>query len=239
MRRENLARTSASSGVRASARLAAALVALSAVAWAQVASNTYETGTVELMVSGEARTYHTYAVEVPENAGQGVENPRVRAELARIAGTTQHTATWNVNDPVVVNGVVLSRPSVLFVTVHARPTEDAGADLGQLNFEFAVSLDGLQQADPGTYQPSVKLYPESFSVTDYYALTDGNLTVTSVELADDFTLHVNGTFQGTFSFQTRRGVIEHNPDDTIEVSGNFDVMQVVGTKPLSEMLAGD
>lgn len=239
MRLENLAGSHGGSGVRSVARLAAVSVALSAVAWAQFASTTYETGTIELNVAGEARTYHTYAVEVPENAGQGVENPRVRAELERIAGTTQHTATWNATDPVVMNGVVLSRPSVLFVTVHSRPTEDSDAGLGQLNFEFAVTLDSLQAADPDRYPPVVKLYPESFSATDYYALTDGSLTVARVEQVDDLTLHVAGTFEGTFSFQTRRGVVEHNPDDTIEVSGNFDVLQVVGTKPLSEVMAGE
>ncbi len=216
--------------------LAAVGGALVSVAAAQVDWVATQTGVVEFVLAGEDKEFYTFALEVPENVAEGMREGPVRDRLEAAAGTTEHSATWSVSDPVVFGGMVLSEPADLQVTLGSRPTQDQHAGLGLMQLDFSLSLDGLELSDPEQFPWYLRFYPESISVTDFYALTEGTLEVMSVERVDDVTLRVTGSFEGVLSRQARLGAVVHNPDDTLPISGTFDVRQVVGVKSLSEVL---
>lgn len=217
-----------------------ALVALSS-AWvvrAQEGFVFHVTGDVDLTLAGEARAFHVYAVDVPENVAEGITDPDVRAALEAAAGTTEHGATWEVPEPVSIGGIALSSPTTMAVTVSARPTEDHAAGLGELRLRFELDLATLALSADAPVD--VWFFPEAFSIRDFFALTEGALEVTSVERVDDVTLRVVGSFAGLLSFQpTLLGGVNHDPDQTIAVSGSFDLREVVGARPLAEVLPGD
>jgi hypothetical protein len=137
-----------------------------------------------------------------------------------------------------MSGIVLSTPTEMFLTLSSRPTQDANAGLGQLIIDFSLSLRTLEQSDPGQFSSSIRYYPKAYSPRDYYALTEGGLVVTTVEQVDDYTLRVQGSFQGLFSFQESLVREAHNPADVLDASGTFDVL-VVGTRPVVEVLIVD
>lgn len=215
------------------------LAATSVPAAAQSTWPTRETGAIEVSIAGEPRTFQTYAVDIPEDVAEGVQDPAVRERLEKAAGTTEHTATWNVPEPVMMGAIVLSASTDMYVSISARPTEDASAELGQLRIDFGLALGTLQLSDPAKVGASVRYYPKAFGLTDYYELTEGGLEVTQVERVDEHTLRIQGSFSGTFSLQTRMGRVEHNPADTLAASGTFDILQVVGSQALSEVLPAD
>lgn len=217
------------------------LLAISLVtsAAAQAAWPSAQTGTVEFDLAGQPHTYYTYAIEIPENVAEGMAEGALRDRLAAAAGTTEHTATWHVDEPVVMGTIVLSSPTELSITLTARPTQDEAAGSGHLILNFSLSLSTLQLSDPERFPAAVRYYPESYGTRDFYALTEGGLVVTSVERIDDRTLRVQGGFEGTFSLQERLGAFVHNPDDVLPVRATFDVLQVVGTQSLDEVLTGE
>jgi hypothetical protein len=197
---------------------------------------TRPTGTIDVVLAGQPHAFHTYATDIPENVAEGIEDPTLRERLERAAGTTEHTATWNVPEPVVMGGVVLMAVNDMYVAIYGRASEDRDAGLGELRIDFGLGLTTLTVSDPAVVGISVRYYPESFSIADYYELTEGGLEIASVERVDDHTLRIQGTFAGTFSFQTRPGVVEHNPNDTLATSGRFDILHVVGKQPLADVL---
>ena len=210
--------------------------ALVSVATAQADWVATQTGAVEFVLAGEGREFYTFALEVPENVADGMPEGPVRDRLEAAAGTTEHSATWSVSDPVVFGGVVLLDPADLQVTLGTRPTQDQHAGLGVMLLDFSLTLDGLELSDPVDFPWSLRFYPESYTVSDFYALTEGTFEVVSVERVDDVTLRVTGSFDGVLSRQARLGTAVHNPNDTLPISGTFDVRQVVGVKSLSEVL---
>jgi len=126
----------------------------------------------------------------------------------------------------------------MFLTLSSRPTQDANAGLGQLIIDFSLSLHTLELSDPGQYSSTIRYYPKAYSPKDYYALTEGGLELTNVEQVDDYTLRVQGSFEGSFSFQESLVREAHNPADVLAASGTFDVL-VVGTQPIDEVLIVD
>lgn len=222
---------------RRSTRVVLFLVAL-ASAWVAQAQEGFVyrvTGEVTLTLAGEARTFHVYAVDIPENVAEGIADANVRARLEAAAGTTEHGATWEVPEAVSIGSIVISSPTTMAVTVSARPTEDRAARLGELRLRFELDLETLALA-PGA-PVDVWYFPEAFSTRDFYALTVGALEVASVERVDDATLRVQGSIAGLFSFQaTLLGRLAHDPDATIAVAGSFDLRQVAGARPLAEVL---
>lgn len=223
--------------LRALLAAAAAWCALwAANASAQPEFPTRTTGTLEVELAGQAHEFHTFATDIPENVAEGIQDPAQRERLEKAAGTTEHTATWHVPEPIVMGNIVLSAANDMYVSLYGRVSEDRDAGLGELRIDFGLSLATLTVSDPAVVGISVRYYPESFSITDYYELTEGDLEVTSVEQVDERTLRVQGTFTGTFSFQTRSGVVAHNPNDTLATSGSFDILLVVGKRPLADVL---
>ncbi|MFA7461105.1 MAG: hypothetical protein WCY60_08915 [Trueperaceae bacterium] len=219
------------------------LLILAACSWggaalAQADWPSERTGTVEFELAGEPHTFYTFAIQIPENVAEGMPEGAVKDRLQAAAGTTEHSATWLVHAPVVMSGIVLSTPTEMFLTLSSRPTQDANAGLGQLIIDFSLSLRTLEQSDPGQFSSSIRYYPKAYSPRDYYALTEGGLVVTTVEQVDDYTLRVQGSFQGLFSFQESLVREAHNPADVLDASGTFDVL-VVGTRPVVEVLIVD
>lgn len=193
------------------------------------------TGDVVLTLAGAERTFHVYAVDIPENVADGVQNPEVRARLEQAAGTTEHGATWAVPAPVSIGGIVISAPTTMSIVVAARPTEDRDAGLGEVRLDFQLDLATLALPPAADAPVSVWFFPEAFASRDFYALTEGTLTVTNVEAVDDATLRIEGTIDGALSFQASLAGIAHNPADTIVVTGRFELQQVVGTQSLTEV----
>lgn len=215
-----------------------AAISLGGAALAQADWPSERTGTVGFELGGQPHTFYTFAIQIPENVAEGMPEGAVKDRLQAAAGTTEHSATWLVHAPVVMSGIVLSTPSEMFLTLSARPTQDANAGLGQLIIDFSLSLRTLELSDPDQFNSSIRYYPKAYSARDYYALTEGGLVVTSVEQVDDYTLRVQGSFEGLFSFQERLVGETHNPADVLAVSGTFDVL-VVGTRPVAEVLIVD
>lgn len=216
--------------------LAACSLGVAALAQADWPSE--QTGTVEFELAGQPHTFYTFAVHIPENVAEGMPEGAVKDRLQAAAGTTEHSATWLVHAPVVMSGIVLSTPTEMFLTLSARPTQDANAGLGQLIIDFSLSLHTLELSDPGQYSSSIRYYPTAYSSRDYYALTEGGLVFANVEQVDDYTLRVQGSFEGSFSFQESLVREAHNPADVLAASGVFDVL-VVGMRPVAEVLIED
>lgn len=193
------------------------------------------TGDVVLNLAGEERTFHVFAVDIPENVAEGVQDPEVRARLERAAGTTEHGATWDAPAPVSIGGIVISSPTTMSVVVAARPTEDRTAGLGEVRLHFQLDLATLTLPPTADAAVSVWFFPEAFASRDFYALTEGALTVTGVTPVDDVTLRIEGTLDGVLSFQASLAGIAHNPTDTLAVTGRFELHQVVGTQSLTEV----
>lgn len=226
--------------MRSLARVIFALAAssLAGAVLAQADWPSERTGTVEFELAGQPHTFSTFAIQIPENVAEGMPDGAVKDRLQAAAGTTEHSATWLVHAPVVMSGIVVSTPTEMFLTLSARPTQDANAGLGQLIIDFSLSLRTLDLSDPGMFSSSIRYYPKAYSARNYYALTEGGLVLATVEQVDDYTLRVVGSFEGLFSFQERLVGETHNPADVLEASGTFDVL-VVGTQPVVEVLIVD
>ncbi|MDF1523583.1 MAG: hypothetical protein P1P87_12320, partial [Trueperaceae bacterium] len=76
--------------------LVAGLTSVLATAHAQSEPVAWVTGTLEAVLDGAPRTFHAYAVDIPEDVADGVTDEVLRERLQRAAGTTEHTATWSV-----------------------------------------------------------------------------------------------------------------------------------------------
>lgn len=218
--------------------LVLAVSSLGGAALAQADWPSERTGTVEFDLADQSHTFYTFAVQIPENVAEGMPDGAVKDRLQAAAGTTEHSATWLVHAPVVMSGIVVSTPSEMFLTLSARPTQDANAGLGQLIIDFSLSLSTLELSDPDQYSFSIRYYPKAYSSRNYYALTEGGLVLATVEQVDDYTLRVQGSFEGLFSFQERLVGETHNPADVLVASGTFDEL-VVGTRPVVEVLIVD
>jgi hypothetical protein len=81
----------------------------------------------------------------------------------------------------------------------------------------------------------IRFYPESWSVDEFYALTEGTMLLERVEVVDEQTLIMSGTISGVLSFQPGYSV-KHNPADTLPIEASFSIERVVGSKLLLEVL---
>lgn len=194
------------------------------------------TGTVEVAFASGERAFRTFAVAIPMDVAEGVTDPAVRERLERAAGTTEHDATWNVPDTLTMGPVVLFAPTALLVEVVARAHPDREAGLGEVRLSFGLDLATLALADPADAAVSVRYYPERFALVDYYELTEGALRVDVVERVDARTLRIAGVFEGSFSLQDEVGVVAHEPEGALPVRGRFDLLEVVGSVDLDDVL---
>jgi hypothetical protein len=220
---------------RLAATLAAAL--LLGASSAQGVPAWSETGTVHLDLAGEPRTFHTYATVVSDDVPDGVRNELAREILADLAGTTQHSAVWQVPKPMMMGDIVIRASTVMFVSVTTRPTGDASIVSDQVMLDFGLDLAKLELHEGSDV--SIRYFLDGYSSSDYYALTEGGIEIASVERVDDHTLRIRGTFSGMLSFQTDWRGVAHNPDDILSVSASFDFLEVVGTDVLAEVLQAE
>jgi hypothetical protein len=218
-------------------RLASLTLVLALLLGAASAQTRERTGTVDVVLGGEARTFHTHVQKVPENAAEGVENPDVRRMLERLAGTSQHTATWMAMEPIVMAGIVLYAAEELFITIGATVPMDRPGDVGEISLEFALSKATLALDDSEDASIDFRFFPVSWGFDAYYAASEGmfELVIDEVEQVDETTLRIRGSFRGTLSFQTAYQ-IEYNADDTMSVTGTFDIEQVGGSSVLELLL---
>lgn len=136
--------------------LVLAVSSLGGAALAQADWPSERTGTVEFDLADQSHTFYTFAVQIPENVAEGMPDGAVKDRLQAAAGTTEHSATWLVHAPVVMSGIVVSTPTEMFLTLSARPTQDANAGLGQLIIDFSLSLSTLELSDPGMFSSSIR-----------------------------------------------------------------------------------
>lgn len=189
-----------------------------------------QTGTIDALIDGRQFTFVTSSSKVPEDVADGVEDENVRAILEKVAGTTQHTATWMITEPFEMGGIVFA-PSQMFASLDASAEPLGG--IGEFRIEFALDQETLTLDTE--MDIDIRFYPESWSVDEFYALTEGTMLLERVEVVDEQTLIMSGTISGVLSFQPGYSV-EHNPADTLLIEASFSIEQVVGSQLLLEVL---
>ena len=203
--------------------LALALTLLTLVSLAVAQYPTFETGYIDAVIDGVEYRVNPYATEVPDNAADNATNDAERKFLARIAGQTQHSASFAFKDERTVGNMVVA-PAMLQVAISTRSAHPDGATVDSLLLQFALhpgTLELLTEVDV-----EVSYFPRGSSYDDYYALTDGTLDLHSVEFVDAQTLTITGMFSGTLTHQDDYDVV-HNPDDALTIEAKFVVEQVV------------
>jgi hypothetical protein len=189
-----------------------------------------QTGKVEAVIDGRQLTFVTSSSKVAEDAAQGVEDENVRAILEKVAGTEQHTATWMITEPFEMAGMILL-PSQMFASLDASAKDIGGT--GEFRIEFALDQETLTLDTE--MDIDIRYYPESWGVSEFYALTEGTMLLERVEVVDEQTLAMYGTISGVLSFQPGYSV-EHNPDDMLPIEASFSIERVVGSQLLLEVL---
>lgn len=194
----------------------------------------FETGTLTSVIDGEQRLHHTYGTQVADDVADGVEDPTQRAFLESIAGTEQHTATHKLFDEIAMGGIVLA-PATLWLALTFRyGGHDATGPHG-VTMQVPLDPTTFEVTDPD--QVEITYYPNGPSYEDFYALTDGALTLELVEVLDDVTLRVAGSFSGYLTHQTDFDIV-HDANTAIEVHAEFIVERVVGSQLVLELLQG-
>lgn len=207
-----------------------AVALLSAVVLAQ--GSWFVTGELTTVIDGEERLLHTYGTLVAEDVADGVEDPQQRVILERIAGTEQHTASHKLVDGMTMGGIVLT-PATLWVALTFRYDGPEASGPHGVTMQFPLDPATLELSDPD--QVEITYYPRGSSYDDFYALTDGALTVAAVEVVDDVTLRISGSFRGAMTHQTGFDIV-HDPATAMEAAGDFVVERVVGSQLVLELL---
>ncbi len=209
-----------------------ALIAFASIASLSFAqSERYETGSLTATLNGEESVLRSYFADVPEDVAEGVTDPQQRAILERIAGTEQHTATYTYFDEMKLGTMVLV-PAKIHVSLHFAAQELDVSVPGSISVRFSLEPTSLELGAPEDVE--ITLHSGS-GYSDYYALTEGGITLDSVEVVDANTLRITGSFSGTFSHQTGYDRV-HNPADTLSASGVFSVERVVGSDLALELI---
>lgn len=192
----------------------------------------FETGTLVTVIDGEERLLHTYGTLVPEDVADGVEDAQQRAILERIAGTEQHTATYQFMEGISMGGMTLT-PDTIWVALTFR---FGGHDTsGPHGVTMQIPLDPSTLAVLDPEQIEVNYYRDGPSWDDFYALTEGGIALESVDVVDDVTLRIVGSFSGIFTHQTDYDIV-HNPDQALAAHGEFVVERVVGSQLALELI---
>lgn len=207
-------------------------VLLSSVTLAQ--GEWFQTGELATVIDGQERQLHSYGTYVPEDVAEGVEDPQQRAILERVAGTEQHTASYKLFEGLSMGGVTITPDTLWLALTFHFGGPDATAPHG-VTMQVPLDPATLQVSDPD--QVEVSYYPNGPSWDDYYALTEGEVMILSVEVVDELTLRVVGTFSGLFTHQADFDVT-HNPEDALQGYGEFTVERVVGEALALELIEG-
>lgn len=215
-----------------SALAALTVFTLLAMASAQLLEPAYETGVIDAVIDGQDYSVFTYALEIPEDYGADVTNERQREFMQRLAGTTEHSASFLLRRAMEMGNTVLYPASINVAFSTRSRNEDPS--VGSLVLQFMLDPDTLELTDQ--FDVSISFYPWGASASDYYALTDGTLRIDTVEIIDRRTLAIRGGFSGLLSRQDDYDHV-HNPDDTLDVEATFTIEQVVAVDEDSEFEA--
>lgn len=193
---------------------------------------TFETGAIEAQIDGTRYRAYTYATEVPASVVDGVTDERQLAFLQAIAGTVQHSASYRYSEPMMLGQVQLTEAAVN-VVFSTRTASPEGESVGSILVQFNLDPDTLTITDEDSVE--VKFYPRGSSYDDYYALTQGQVLLHSVERVDEHTLSMSGVIRGVLSWQDDYD-FQHNPDDTLSIEATFDIAQVVASDVVIRLL---
>ncbi len=199
-----------------------------------LAQTIHQTGSVEGTIGGNSYHAYTYATEVPEDAAEGLEDGAVKDMVAAAAGTTQHSATFNLMDAVMMGTVELLPPTI-FVTILTRTENAEDREHGRIDIDF--SLDPETLTLKGADDIAVDWHPGEPDLKERYTLTDGSLVLDSITVVDENTLAITGSISGQLSWQTDYSP-EHNPDDVLDVDLTFSIEQVVQSGSALDLIMG-
>ncbi len=209
--------------------------AFSIAAFATAQGETFRTGVIEAVVDGQNYSAYTYATEVPDDVADGVTDEQQRAILERVAGTTQHSATFMHQDAMVMASIVLA-PETIYVTLSTRTDHPEGDSVGSFLVKFSLDPEALELREEADV--AVTFYPHGSSYDDYYALTDGVLQLTSLEVLDSQTMAISGVISGLLSLQDDFDVA-HNPDEVLQVEATFNIEQVATSSLAFELVTSE
>ncbi len=220
------------------ARLKPVCIAVAALLFGSLVAaqgETFRTGSIEALVDGQSYSAYTYATAVPDNVADGVTDEQQRAILERVAGTTQHSATFMHQDAMVMASIVLA-PETIYVTLSTRTDHPEGDSVGSFLVKFSLDPETLELREEADVE--VTFYPPGSSYDNYYALTDGVLQLTSLEVLDSQTMAISGVISGLLSLQSGYA-IEHNPDDVLSIEATFNIEQVATSSLAFELVTGE
>lgn len=200
-----------------------------------LAQEVTRTGLIEADIAGRSVSAWTYASAVPADAAEGIEDENQRAVLERVAGTTIHSATFMHRDAMTMGGIVLV-PETIYVNLSTRTDHPEGDSVDSVLVKFSLDPETLTLGEETDIE--VSWYPVGSSFSDYYALTEGSLSLTSVTVVDGQTLALSGTISGLLSRQTGYD-IEHNPDDTVAIEATFVIDEVKSSDLAYELVTQD
>lgn len=205
-------------------RLSVLSVALAAASLSGLglAQTEFETGTIQAEIGARNISAFTYATEVPADAAEGIEDERQRAVMERVAGTTVHSASFMHREAMTMGSIVLV-PETIYVTLSTRTGHPDGDSVDSLLIRFSLDPVTLELGDEADTE--VRYYPVGSSYEEYYALTEGTLTLDSLTVVDAHTMSLSGTVSGVLTRQFDFDIV-HNPDDTLPIQASFTIEQV-------------
>ena len=212
-----------------------AILIAAVLSTASAQAQTRETGSVTAQIDGATHSFVSSAKHVPEDVAEGVTDEKVRAILEKVAGTDQHTATYMVMDPIMVGEVEIV-PATLYATLGTAWSPEGASEEVSFDVKFSLDPAALDPASIGDIE--VLYYPNGWNFDDYYALTEGGLTLDSVVVVDDTTVAVSGTIDGVLTHQTT-STVEHNPADTLPITASFTIDEVVGSQLALDLITGE
>lgn len=210
-------------------------LAVSTIFSLALAQDAYETGSIDATIDGRTVRAWTYATDVPADVADGVEDERQRAVLERVAGTTVHSASFMHMEAITMGGITLMDETI-FVNLSTRTDHPDGNSVESLLVKFSLIPESLELGTEADIE--VSYYPDGVSYDDYYALTDGVLTLDSLEPLDASTMAITGTIRGTLTRQHDYDIV-HNPDDTLQIDATFTISQVKGSDLAYSLITDD
>lgn len=183
---------------RTTRRWQALVVACLAVVATPVAMAQFTvTGTVTGTLAGEERTWYALEYQAQDQGGAD--------------GTT-----W-------LRNLGFGPVTLLGFEVEAHAQETFGIEGTLLLSGMLASLDCPCVAD----EVDISYISTPSMLEDVYAMLEGELVVTTLEMSDDGTYRVTGTFRALLGLVEDLRTDEPDPDQTIEVAGEFALDRVL------------
>jgi len=195
---------------------------------------TWKTGTLEAIIDGQEYRSHTLATAIPEDVANDVADENQRLMLERIAGTTQHTAFWTAQAPLVITDLEL-RPARLRVVVTTRTDHPDGSGVNTFVLTFMLDPETLELIDE--YEVEVNFYPYGPSKENFWRLADGTFTISEAAPAGPAALRLEGSFSGVLTRNSLPGDDEE-PPEVRAVTATFTIEHVGSNDPEVTELPG-